>query len=239
MVRNISDFKGLVNGSFNPPPRKPAGNGDSDFDVDECESVAATVVSAPDSTAQAAPADTEQAEEETTLTQEKVGTPSAPTPTAAATPTPAGTPTPDAASTQATSTAAEPVLTTYGSNNQVGIRFLRRSLYKSMSHSDRESICGSQTPTEREAEEKSKEEQQQKEQAAKVSEITRRNLRRPKTKQRLEQAMRKSATPEKEYTPVKSQAAPAVEVVEASPLLNVTSISDEAVSIKEDSTRIP
>lgn len=243
MVRSISDFKGLVNGSFNPPPRKTGDNADSEFDGDECESVAATVVSAPDSTAQSALADTEQAEEETTLTQETVGAPPAPTTTAAATPTPTAvatpTPPPAAASTQATSTDAEPMLTTYGSNHQVGIRFLRRSLYKSMSQYDGESICGSQTPTEREAEAEARSivEQQQKEQSAKVSEISRRNLRKPKTKQRLEQAMRKSVTPE--YTPVKSQSVPAEEVVEESPLLNVTSLSEEAVSISEVSTRIP
>lgn len=243
MIRSINDFKGLVNGSFNPPPRKTTGN-ESDFDADECESVAATVVSAPECTTQPAEAPAvKPAQDETTLTQENaVASPAAtPIPTPAATPVPTKaadankTSTQPEATVEATSNVVEPVLTTYGSKNEVGLRFLRRSLYNSMSQSENESICGSQTPT-RETEEGAKaiEKQQEKQ---KVSEITRKKLGRPRTKQRLEQAMAPK-TPERTPEPAQVaeketepqlEATPVAKVRETSRVLNATK---EAVNLK-------
>lgn len=244
MIRSITDFKGLVNGSFNPPPRKTTGN-DSDFDADECESVAATVVSAPDCTEQPAEAPAaEQAQaDEITLTQENAVASTVATPVSAPAPDANKTSTQPEASVEATSKAVEPVLTTYGSKNQVGIRFLRRSLYNSMSQSESESIRSSQTPTrETEAGAKAIEKQQEKQ---KVSEISRKKLGRPRTKQRLEQAMspktpeRKSTTPEQvqvaeNETETQPQATPVAEVTQTqSPVLNVTTVSVEAVIYRE------
>ncbi|ALC40799.1 Cap-G [Drosophila busckii] len=165
MIRNITDFQGLLNGSFNPPPKKTTEEGqESDAEAEECESVAATTISTAEC---AAPADIE------------------PTPTAVETVAelkegPAVVEKP-----------AEPVLTTFGADNQVGLRFLRRSLHNSISNSDAESVCSAHSP----ARELEKERE-------KANELSRRNLRRPEMQQRIEQAIaRASKTPEKPSEP--------------------------------------
>lgn len=184
LTRSIVDFKDMLNGSFKPPAHKTDGN-DSDVDAEECESVTATTVSTSECAAPAAETKRTTVVPTVATIDEEVEVPPSPSPAAAATAT--ATPT---AATPAETAPVEPVLTTYGTNNQVGIRFLRRSLHNSISQSDGDSICGPQSPA--------RESELDQEQQSEVSEISRRNLRRPKTKQRLEQAMaRVSKTPEK------------------------------------------
>lgn len=175
MIKNIEDFKKMLNGSFMPPARKPDGN-DSDADAEECESITATIASTSEGPAQL-PAAQAVAESEITA---PVDTTIAGTAAATESAATEAAPVPPATS--------EPVLTTFGAKNQVGLRFLRRSLYTS----DSESISESQTPAASEAEALEKQQQE-------VKEISRRYLRRDKTKQRLERAIaRASKTPEKE-----------------------------------------
>ncbi|XP_030558597.1 condensin complex subunit 3 [Drosophila novamexicana] len=183
MIKNIVDFKDVLNGSFNPPARKPDGN-ESEADAEECESVTATIASTSECPTQvpAAP-ESEPPAAATAITEAATLTEAAIT---------EGSSTRTSPSTVAVAT--EPVLTTFGANNQVGIRFLRRSLHNSISHSDAESNCSSQTPAP-DAEALEKQQQQQEE----IKEISRRNLCRDKTKQRLEKAIaRASKTPEKQ-----------------------------------------
>ncbi|XP_017001776.3 condensin complex subunit 3 [Drosophila takahashii] len=169
MIKNIQNFKLLVDGSFNPPPRQNPGEGESD---EECET--ATVTTAESETAQPAAPVTEDTTHEVAQTtaseaetQQSEATAATPRPVEPAAPTP------------------EPIVTTYGKDNIVGIRYLRRSM--AISHSDAESLLGPQTP---EPEEHTETE---------AAETSRRNLRQPQMRRRLEMAMaRSSKTPEKQ-----------------------------------------
>jgi len=204
LVRNIVDFKHMVNGSFNLIPQRNTEGHDSDVDGEECESVTATTVSTSEPAAPAAIVPTILITKET---GEVCGVPPSPAVAAAEVETvPAEN--------------VEPVLTTYGANNQVGLRYLRRSLHNSISQSDGDSICGSQSPA-RESEIATRSQSE-------VSEISRRNLRREKTKQQLEQAMARTSK-----TPVKRAATPeVVETDENTTIVDVnrTPTADESVS---------
>ncbi|KAH8371869.1 hypothetical protein KR093_009194 [Drosophila rubida] len=185
LIRNIVDFKDMLNGCFKPSARSPDGN-DSDNDAEECDSVTATTASTSE-----CPVPPRKTIVPTMIEEagEVDSVPGSPAP-AAATRTAPSTPVTTAPSTPVPAEAAEPVLTTFGTKNQVGLRFLRRSLHNSISHSDGDSVCGSQSPSH----ESEAVEQQKKE----ANEISKRNLRRVKTRERLEKAMaRASKTPEK------------------------------------------
>ncbi|KAL7738641.1 hypothetical protein ACLKA6_006932 [Drosophila palustris] len=167
LIRSIVDFKDMLNGSFSPPKRNTEGH---DSDGEECESITATTASTSESTAPAA-----VVVPTVTITKESGEVSAMPSSPAPATATTVAVPAEN----------VQPVLTTYGTNNQ-SIRFLRRSLHNSISQSDGDSICGAQSPA------------RESESLSEVSEISRANLRREATKQRLEQAMaRASKTPEK------------------------------------------
>ncbi|XP_034476603.1 condensin complex subunit 3-like isoform X1 [Drosophila innubila] len=175
LIRSIVDFKDMLNGSFNPIPERNTEGHDSDVDGEECESVTAPTASTSEPAAPASIVPTILINKDT---GEVSRVPSSPSPAVA--PEVATVPTENVA----------PVLTTYGTNNQVGIRYLRRSLHNSISQSDGDSICGSQSPA-RESEIATRSQSE-------VSELSRRNLRREKTIQQLEQAMaHASKTPEK------------------------------------------
>ncbi|XP_062133815.1 condensin complex subunit 3 [Drosophila sulfurigaster albostrigata] len=177
LVRNITDFKDMLNGCLQPPARNPEGH-ESENDGEDCESIAATTASTSE-----CPAPARKTIVPTIIEEpgEIASGPASPAP-AAATRTAPTTPVPTETS--------EPVLTTFGKQNEVGLRFLRRSLHNSISHSDGDSICGSQSP--------SHESETAEQQKNKASEISRKNLRRRKTGERLQLAMaRGSQTPEK------------------------------------------
>ncbi|XP_060659779.1 LOW QUALITY PROTEIN: condensin complex subunit 3 [Drosophila nasuta] len=177
LVRNITDFKDMLNGCLQPPARNPEGH-ESENDGEDCESIAATTASTSE-----CPAPARKTIVPTIIEEpgEVASGPASPAP-AAATRTAPTTPVP--------TETAEPVLTTFGKQNEVGLRFLRRSLHNSISHSDGDSICGSQSP--------SHESEAAEQQKNKASEISRKNLRRRKTGERLQLAMaRASQTPEK------------------------------------------
>ncbi|XP_017077993.1 condensin complex subunit 3 [Drosophila eugracilis] len=175
MIKNIDNFKMMVNGSFNPPPRRNPGEGDSD---EECETATVTTAAesetavpaettepAPESSSSNEPAlisgpQTQQNEliEENTAATPKAAEPAAPTP--------------------------EPIITTYGKDNIVGIRYLRRSM--AISQSEAESLLGPQSPNPEENTE------------TEAAETSKRNLRQPQMRKRLEMAIaRSSKTPEK------------------------------------------
>ncbi|KAH8299438.1 hypothetical protein KR044_001461, partial [Drosophila immigrans] len=182
LIRNINDFKDMLNGSFKPLARNMEGN-ESENDGEECDSVTATTASTSECPAP------QRKTILPSLVEEVDSVPASPAPAVAPRTAPS-TPVPSAPSTPVLAEATETVLTTYGTKNQVGLRYLRRSLHNSISHSDGDSICGSQSPS------RDSEPAEQKKNEA--NEISKRNLRRVKTKERLEQAMaRASKTPEK------------------------------------------
>ncbi|KAH8277757.1 hypothetical protein KR018_005347, partial [Drosophila ironensis] len=172
MTKNFEDFKLMVNGSLNPTVPKNPDDGDSD---DECDT--ATVVTAQSESvvpAQTADPDPEESSTEKTLTN-----PSEHTLTHG--------------SKATTTPAAEPIVTTYGQDNSVGLRYLRRSM--AASHSEVESLLGSEAadpdPEPEPATQKSPE--------TPAVRTSKRNLRRPQMQRRLAQAMsRSSKTPEKQ-----------------------------------------
>ncbi|XP_022229837.2 condensin complex subunit 3 [Drosophila obscura] len=162
VVKNINNFKMMVDGSFNPPAREARDELDSD---EECDTATVTTMASenvgqPEQVA-VPPTPVESASEQT-LTNASDSQAEAPTSTPSE-----------------TAPVAEPVLTTFGTENRVGQRFLRRSLYNSRCSSDN---ATPEEPVETDAAETSK-----------------RNLRRPQMKRRLQQALaRSSKTPEKQ-----------------------------------------
>lgn len=214
MTKNFENFKLMVNGSFNPPARKNPEDGESDDECDtatvttlQSESVAPAPAPTPASAA-AAPADPnlEESSTEATLTNSNKDSTTQESEETAKEATPAA---PAAAET--TTPAAEPIITTFGQDNIVGIRYLRRSL--AASHSEVEAILGPQTPDpEKESEAEAEKEKTPEAQAVQTS---KRNLRRPQMQRRLERAMaRSSKTPEKTLESQDSEA----EVVPESPV---------------------
>ncbi|XP_030372995.1 condensin complex subunit 3 [Scaptodrosophila lebanonensis] len=180
MIRNIVNFKGMLDGNFNPPFIRQDGN-ESD---DECDSVTVTT------TSENTQAPVTESEEITpaAIPQDNIERPPEDTNQVATT----------TSTTESDPPTAEQVLTTFGQDNQVGIRFLRRSLHKSISHSDAESVAGS----DRTRKSKTPARKPTQDEENKASEISKRNLRRPQTQRRLEHAMaRASKTPEKAPSP--------------------------------------
>ncbi|XP_001986837.2 condensin complex subunit 3 isoform X2 [Drosophila grimshawi] len=210
MIKNIMNFKDMLNGKFNPPARNPDGN-NSDVDAEECESI--TAITAPGyecpasasrgSGAVTAMSDSEQAPA-IIITEASIVTEVAASEDSVATPAP---------------TSVEPVLTTFGAKNQVGIRFLRRSLHNSITNSDTESICGPQSPASSVANAEIVEQQE----GARA--ISRRMMRRPKSKLQLEKAMARAST-----TPEKQSEAP-----KSSETLSETVVEPESVSAESHS----
>ncbi|KAH8279370.1 hypothetical protein KR026_008207 [Drosophila bipectinata] len=201
MTKNFEDFKLMVNGSFNPPARKNPEDGDSDDDCDTATVTtlqSETVVPAPAPATEPADPNLEESSTEATLTnsnkdtttQESEETAQVAAPAAQAA---AETPTP----------AAEPIITTFGRDNIVGLRYLRRSL--AASQSEVEGILGEQaSEPEKEPEAEAQKEKTPEAQAVQTS---KRNLRRPQMQRRLERAMaRSSKTPEKTLEPQDSEA---------------------------------
>ncbi|XP_034652174.1 condensin complex subunit 3 isoform X1 [Drosophila subobscura] len=199
VVTNINNFKLMVEGSLNPPARGARDEVDSDEECDT-ETVTTKASENVEQPAQVAAPIPEESANEHTLT--------------------------NATDSQAEASAvtqieaapvADPVLTTYGTENRVGQRFLRRSLYNS--------TCSSENATTEETGE------------TEASETSRINLRRPQMKRRLQQALaRSSKTPEKQpqeqqdsddsdgseqnesqQSPARTDKSDTSEVVEASP----------------------
>ncbi|XP_033250681.1 condensin complex subunit 3-like [Drosophila miranda] len=195
VVKNIKVFKTMLDGSFNPPSREARDDLESD---EECDT--ATVASENEvQSEQVSVTNPEKSATEQTLTN-------------------ASDPQAEASAIAPTATqVSEPILTFFGTENRVGQRFLRRSLYNSRCSSD-SATSGETVETE-------------------AAETSRRNLRRPQMKRRLELALaRASTTPEKqpqeqdvhessdEFDRNESQQSPArtdkldtSEVIEASP----------------------
>ncbi|XP_017125626.2 condensin complex subunit 3 isoform X1 [Drosophila elegans] len=216
MIKNIGNFKLMVNGSFNPPPRRNPEDGESD---DECETGTVTTadleVPAPAPTQIEAPA---PSPEESSSLQ---------TPTSAPETHESETSAGEAAATPKAVKAAEaavppipePIVTTYGKDNIVGIRYLRRSM--AISLSDAESLLETQAVN---AEENTETE-------AAAAETSKRNSSRPQMRRRLQMAMaRSSKTPEKKpassdlssdeeisESPARVERANDSEVIQASP----------------------
>ncbi|XP_037713244.1 condensin complex subunit 3 [Drosophila subpulchrella] len=202
VIKNIENFKLVVNGSFNPPPRRNPGEDESD---EECNTATVTTTElATEVPAQSTPPVPEDTTHEVTQTaasetqqseatvQESAATPK---PVEPAAPTP------------------EPIVTTYGKDNIVGIRYLRRSM--AISHSEAESLLGPQTP---EPEEKTETE---------AAETSKRNLRQPQIRRRLEMAMaRSSKTPEKR---VSSEEESSDEEISESPTVSNRSNDSEVI----------
>ncbi|XP_043642298.1 condensin complex subunit 3 [Drosophila teissieri] len=166
MIKSIENFKLVVNGSFNPPPRRNPGEGESDEEFET-----ATVTTAELETAVQAKSKSPDTEESPNdLTQSAASTAADATETPKAVEPPAPVP--------------EPIVTTFGKDNIVGIRHLRRSM--AISHSDAESLLGPQSPNPEESTE------------SEAVETSKRNLRQPQIRRRLEMAIaRSSKTPEK------------------------------------------
>ncbi|KAH8285642.1 hypothetical protein KR054_011901 [Drosophila jambulina] len=186
MTKNIENFKLMVNGSFNPPPRRNPEDGDSD---EECETATVTTVNVVPEQTSAAPNPEETATEpsmtavtDASQTEATEGSPEAVAPAAASAP--------------------EPIITTFGEANIVGIRYLRRSL--AISRSEADSLLGLEPEDEHESEPEPEaqpepEPEAQEAAATEAAETSKRNLRRPQMKRRLEQAIdRSSKTPEKQ-----------------------------------------
>ncbi|KAH8353986.1 hypothetical protein KR067_007681 [Drosophila pandora] len=229
MTKNFENFKLMVNGSFNPPARKNPEDGESDDECDtatvttlQSESVAPAPAPTPASAA-ATPADPnlEESSTEATLTNSNKDSTTQESEETAKEATPAAL-----AAAETTTPAAEPIITTFGQDNIVGIRYLRRSL--AASHSEVEAILGPQTPDpEKESEAEAEKEKTPEAQAVQTS---KRNLRRPQMQRRLERAMaRSSKTPEKTLesqdseaeevpeSPVRAEESNDSEVIDASP----------------------
>lgn len=199
MTKNFENFKLMVNGSFNPPARKNPEDGDSDDECDtatvttlQSESVAPVPAPAPAPApipALTAPADPnlEESSTEATLTNSNKDSTTQESKETAKEATLAAP-----AAHVTTTPVAEPIITTFGQDNIVGLRYLRRSL--AASHSEVEGIVGPQTPDP----EKESEAEKEKTPDAQAVQTSKRNLRRPQMQRRLERAMaRSSKTPEK------------------------------------------
>ncbi|KMY93398.1 condensin complex subunit 3 [Drosophila simulans] len=169
MIKCIENFKLVVNGSFNPPPRRNRDEGESDEEYET-----ATVTTAESETAVPAQSQapvTEESPNDVTQPAAITAVDATETPKAAEPPAPV----------------PEPIVTTFGKDNIVGIRHLRRSM--AISHSEAESLLGPQSPSTEESTE------------SEAVETSKRNLRQPQMRRRLEMAMaRSSKTPEKQLS---------------------------------------
>ncbi|KAH8237445.1 hypothetical protein KR038_012149 [Drosophila bunnanda] len=182
MTKNIENFKLMVNGSFDPPRRRNPEDGDSD---EECETATVTSLNVVPAQPTTAP-----------NPEESVTEPSM----AAVTDTSqseATAPPPEAVSPSA-APAPEPIITTFGENNIIGIRYLRRSL--AISRSEADTLLGLDTTAKAESEPEPEPEPEPEEApATEAANTSKRNLRRPQMKKRLEKAIaRSSKTPEKQ-----------------------------------------
>ncbi|XP_017031434.1 condensin complex subunit 3 [Drosophila kikkawai] len=229
LTKNIENFKLMVNGSFEPPPRRNPEEGDSD---EECETATvASVNVVPEETA-AGPAPEESATEPSmaAVTDASQGEATA----AAAEASPALAPAP------------EPIVTTFGEANIIGIRHLRRSL--AISRSEADSLLGLDAEADADSEPDNVSEPEPEGAAAtEAAETSKRNLRRPQMKRRLEQALaRSSKTPEKKPPSYEEPSSSSESEVAASPARvdrsndsEVIEASPTAVSPPSDSRTLP
>ncbi|KAH8389689.1 condensin complex subunit 3 [Drosophila serrata] len=177
MTKNIENFKLMVNGSFDPPPRRNPEDGDSD---EECETATVTSVNVGHAQTTTAPNGEESATEpsmaavtDTSQSEKRTPPPEAVAPAAAPAP--------------------EPIITTFGEDNIVGLRNLRRSL--AISRSEADALLGLDAEANADSDPESESEEAV---ATETAETSKRNLRRPQMKKRLEKALaRSSKTPEK------------------------------------------